>query len=128
MTDEHASGHDIEQDPRAGFLTDQEPVTGEHDSEIADELEGVPQSATVLAEADLSVLDERPRPGPPREYRFPAFERRVLDSGLTVVTCHTPGRALLAANLILPGGVALEPAERAGATVLLARALTEGTH
>ena len=127
MTDEHGSGtRDHTEDPESGFLTDQDPPAemAEHElTAIADE----PASATVLTEPDLSVLDERPRPGPPREYRFPAFERAVLDNGLTVIWCHTPARPLLAANLILPGGAAGEPPERGGVTVLTARALTEGT-
>jgi zinc protease len=127
MTDEHPSGGaEQHEDPAARFLTDQDPITEDAETEI-EALEHEPAGATVLAEPDLSVLDERPRPGPPREYHFPAFERAVLANGLTLLTCHTPGRPLLAANLILPGGAAAEPATAAGVTVLLARALTEGT-
>jgi predicted Zn-dependent peptidase len=127
VTDEHVGGSPEQpEDPRSRFLTDQDPAadTGEHQVEALDH---EPPTATVLAEPDLSVLDVRPRPGPPRDYRFPAFERMRLESGLTVISCHTPGRPLLAANLILHGGAAAEPAELAGVTVLLARMLTEGT-
>ena len=76
---------------------------------------------------DLSVLDVRPGPGRPREYHFPRFERFTLSNGLTVVHAHVPGRALLAAQLLLPGGGWTEPADQAGVTVLTARAMTEGT-
>ncbi len=73
------------------------------------------------------VLSVRPAPGLPREYRFPAFQRTILDSGLQVLTVDLPGRPLVSANLVIRRGVSDEPAELAGATVLAARALTEGT-
>jgi len=79
----------------------------------------------------LAVLDKRPLPGKPREYDFPAFERKVLDNGLTVIRAHVPGRPLLQAQLLVRGdaggGSTSEPAEYAGATVLTARAMSEGT-
>jgi zinc protease len=79
----------------------------------------------------LAVLDKRPQPGKPREYDFPAFERNVLDNGLTVIRAHVPGRPLLQAQLLVRGdaggGGTSEPAEYAGATVLTARGMSEGT-
>ncbi len=79
------------------------------------------------APADLSVLDVRPGPGAPREYHFPRTERHRLPNGLTVVHAHVAGRALIAAQLLLPGGGWTEPAGMAGITVLTGRAMTEGT-
>jgi zinc protease len=129
VTDErHAGEHDHEDDPRSGFLTDQDLEVGAEPE--ADPLLEAPAAATVLtpeAVPDLSVLERRPVPGPPREYHFPSFERARLDSGLTVVTADVPGRPLLAAHLVLPGGVANEPAAEGGVTVLAARGMTEGT-
>lgn len=78
-------------------------------------------------EVDLSVLDIRPGPGRPREYRFPRFERFRLSNGLTVVHAHLPGRALLAAQLLLPGGGWTESPTESGVTVLTGRAMPEGT-
>jgi predicted Zn-dependent peptidase len=79
----------------------------------------------------LAVLDQRPRPGEPRDYDFPAFERGTLDNGLTLIRCHVPGRPLLQAQLIIRGdaggGATSEDAEVAGATALTARAMSEGT-
>ena len=79
----------------------------------------------------LAVLDQRPQPGQPREYDFPAFERSTLHNGLTIVRCHVPGRPLLQAQLIVRGdaggGATSEAAGQAGATVLAARAMSEGT-
>ena len=50
-----------------------------------------------------------------------------MSNGLTVVHAHVPGRALLAAQLLIPGGGWTEPADRAGVTVLTGRAMPEGT-
>jgi zinc protease len=73
------------------------------------------------------ILAERPSPGQPRTYRFPAFERAVLPSGLQVLTVHVPGRPLVSANLVFLRGAGDEAGEIGGATVLAARAMTEGT-
>ena len=73
------------------------------------------------------ILAIRPSPGKPRSYSFPAFERTVLPSGLQVLAIHVPGRPLVSANLIFRHGAVDEPAGVAGATVLSARALSEGT-
>ena len=73
------------------------------------------------------VLSSRPSPGQPRRYEFPAFERTVLPSGLQILTVDVPGRPLVSANLVIRRGAAEEPGEQAGATVLAARAMTEGT-
>ncbi len=73
------------------------------------------------------VTQARPTPGAPRPYDFPAFERRVLASGLNLITVHLPARPLIAVSMVFRNGAADEPAEVAGATVLAARALTEGT-
>jgi zinc protease len=79
----------------------------------------------------LAVLDERPIPGAPREYRFPSFERSTLPNGLDLIRAHVPGRPLLQALLLVrdgPAGAAAgEPLEAAGVTVLAARAMPEGT-
>ncbi|MDP9483317.1 MAG: insulinase family protein, partial [Chloroflexota bacterium] len=76
---------------------------------------------------DSAVVATRPTPGHPRPYLFPSFERAVLANGLTVLSVHLPGRPLVSAQLVYLNGAADEPAEEAGATVLSARALTEGT-
>ncbi len=73
------------------------------------------------------VVTERPVPGTPRPYDFPAFERSRLANGLGLILVDLPGRPLVSASLVLRNGAADEPAEEAGATVLSARALTEGT-
>ncbi len=77
--------------------------------------------------SELDYLATRPGASDPRPYHFPPFERRRLDNGLTIISAHLAGRPLLAAQLILEGGAGVEPAELAGVTALLARALPEGT-
>ena len=73
------------------------------------------------------VVAERPEPGTPRPYAFPAVARTQLDNGLTVLVADLPGRPLISAILIVPVGAVDEPASDGGSAVLAARALTEGT-
>ena len=73
------------------------------------------------------VVSTRPTPGDPRRYLFPAFERTRLSNGLTVIAVPVPGRPLVTASLVLRNGAVDEAAAHAGATVLAARALSEGT-
>lgn len=79
----------------------------------------------------LSVLDRRPMPGRPRHYDFPDFSRSQLPNGLTLLRAHVPGRPLLQAQLVVHGddlGVASsEDPGQAGVSVLMARAMSEGT-
>ena len=77
--------------------------------------------------AGTGVVDERPVPGDPRPYDFPAFERGRLANGMTVLSAHLGGRALVSAALVIRNGAADEPGAHAGATILAARALSEGT-
>jgi zinc protease len=136
----------LEDQAEKGFATDQDVVAeAEHPADdngalTPDNLVGddAPRDATVVAppaedavilvhDSDLSILDVRPGPGRPREYHFPRFERMTLANGLNVVHADVPGRALLAAQLLLPGGGWSEPADQAGVTVLTGRAMPEGT-
>jgi predicted Zn-dependent peptidase len=73
------------------------------------------------------VVAARPTHGEPRPFQFPRFEREELSNGLGLISVHLPGRALVSATLVLPSGAVDEPAEQAGITSLMARALTEGT-
>jgi predicted Zn-dependent peptidase len=73
------------------------------------------------------MIKERPVPGTPRPYEFPHSERATLANGLRVVVTPMPMRELVTASLVIRTGAADEPAAAGGATVLAARALTEGT-
>ena len=73
------------------------------------------------------IIAERPVPGQPRRYDFPETFRTTLPNGLRVVVTPMAGRELVAASLAIRVGAADEPPALAGATVLAARGLTEGT-
>lgn len=80
-----------------------------------------------MSGSSASGWPERPTPGEPRPYTFPAFTRHRLANGLSVITVDLPDRPLLAGVLVALGGAGDDPADEAGATVLMARALSEGT-
>ncbi|MEA2578257.1 MAG: zinc protease, partial [Chloroflexota bacterium] len=84
-------------------------------------------TGTDQLERDGYVIAERPTPGEPRPYEFPAIARAQLDNGLTVLVADLPGRPLTSASIVLPTGAVDEPADEGGAAVLAARSLTEGT-
>lgn len=69
----------------------------------------------------------RPQPGPAREYRFPKFERRVLNNGLTVLVAPTHNLPIVTVLAIVDAGAVAEPAGQEGVAELTARALNEGT-
>jgi len=74
-----------------------------------------------------TTIPQRPSPGAPRPYEFPAVEEQRLSNGLRILAADMPGRPLIAASLVLRNGAVDEPADAGGATVLAARALAEGT-
>ena len=84
-------------------------------------------SATTESGPGDPVVAERPQPGPPRAYDFPAVSAHRLANGLSILIVDLPGRPLVSATLVVTDGAAEEPADKAGALVLAARALTEGT-
>ena len=73
------------------------------------------------------VVETRPGAATPRDYDFPAFERRRLSNGFEVIVVEMPGRPLVSASLLIRHGAADEPAQLGGVSVLAARALAEGT-
>jgi zinc protease len=84
-------------------------------------------TGTDQLERDGYVIAERPTPGAPRPYEFPAIARAEFDNGLTILVADLPGRPLTSASIVVPTGAVDEPPDQGGAAVLAARALTEGT-
>jgi len=84
-------------------------------------------SAVDGLERDGGVIAERPVPGTPRPYAFPSVATHRLANGLTILIADLPGRPLISASLIMHNGASDEPPGLGGATVLAARALSEGT-
>lgn len=74
-----------------------------------------------------TVVAQRPVPGTPRRYEFPAADRTTLANGIAVAWVHMPGRGLVTASFVTRSGAVDEPPTLGGAAVLAARALTEGT-
>jgi zinc protease len=75
----------------------------------------------------MTVVAERPAAGEPRPYHFPSFSRERLSNGIDVIAVHLPERELLTAVLFESIGASDERDDEAGLTVLMARAMTEGT-
>jgi predicted Zn-dependent peptidase len=84
-------------------------------------------STTLDPRSEGPVVAERPLPGAPRTYEFPAIAMDRLANGLTVLIADLPGRPLVSASVVIRGGATEEPAAEGGSTVLAARALSEGT-
>ncbi len=68
-----------------------------------------------------------PAPGPPRPFRFPAFERRSLPGGLTLLAAAVPRTPLLCAELVLDAGAQREPPDRSGLASFTAALIDEGS-
>jgi zinc protease len=69
----------------------------------------------------------RPQAGPPRDYRFPFFERVTLDNGLSVIVAPVHKLPIVSAALVVDAGASSESPGADGVAQLTARALTEGT-
>ena len=77
--------------------------------------------------SEAKVISERPVPGHPRPYDFPDTIRTQLGNGLRVIVTPMHGRELVSVALAFRAGASDEVPAQGGATVLAARALTEGT-
>ncbi len=77
--------------------------------------------------SEIRIVAERPTPGTPRPYEFPTVHRSRLANGVSLVVADLPGRPLVSATMLLRNGAVDELDADGGATVLAARALTEGT-
>jgi zinc protease len=79
----------------------------------------------MTATAESKAL--RPTPGPPREYRFPAFERRTLENGLQIVVAPVTKLPLVTVAVLMDAGAVCDPAGREGTAELAAKLMVEGT-
>ena len=73
------------------------------------------------------VTSLRPKPGPPRLYRFPEFHHEVLPSGIRVVTALVKKLPLATVLVIVDAGSVKEPRGKEGIASLTAAGLLEGT-
>ncbi|HEY5086033.1 MAG TPA: pitrilysin family protein, partial [Gemmatimonadaceae bacterium] len=73
------------------------------------------------------TIATRPQAGPAREYHFPAFKRRTLANGLTLLIAPTHSLPVVTVFAIVDAGAVAEPAGQEGVAQLTARTLNEGT-
>jgi zinc protease len=69
----------------------------------------------------------RPKPGAPRTYHFPRFERHALANGLRLVVAPVTKLPIATVILVAEAGATADPAGREGLAQLTARSLLEGT-
>ena len=69
----------------------------------------------------------RPRPGPPRPYAFPPFERRTLTNGMTLIVAPAHKLPVVSVIAIIDAGAVADPIGREGLATLTAAMLPEGT-
>ena len=69
----------------------------------------------------------RPKPGAPRAYHFPRFERGALPNGLKLVVAPITKLPLVTITMIADAGAVCDPSGRAGTAQLTAKLLLEGT-
>jgi zinc protease len=68
-----------------------------------------------------------PPPGPARTVRYPLPVATTLPNGLRVVAVRIPGSALVAADLVIPGGSIADPDAAPGVASLTVSLLARGT-
>lgn len=69
----------------------------------------------------------RPKPGPPREYHFPRFERRRLENGLELVVAEATKLPVVTVVVLVDAGAVCDPPGAEGAAQLVAKLMLEGT-
>ena len=87
-------------------------------------------AARAVAQESQTVAGARstpPPPGPQRAVRYPAPVATTLPNGLRVLAVRVPGSALVAADLVVPGGAAADPEAMSGVAALTAALITRGT-
>ncbi len=81
----------------------------------------------VYALAPAAVRKQPPAPGAAIAARVPAATEKTLANGLRVIVANRPGLPLIAADLRIAAGGALDPADRAGLAAMTADLATRGT-
>jgi Predicted Zn-dependent peptidases len=73
-----------------------------------------------------STAAPKPQPGPPRDYRFPYFDRRTLSNGIQILVAPVAKLPLVSVLALVEAGASVEPAGKHGIAALTARLLLEG--
>jgi zinc protease len=75
----------------------------------------------------MMVTSLRPKPGPPRSYRFPQFKDETLPSGVRLITAPVAKLPLVTVLVLVNAGSTSEPRGKEGVAALTAAGLLEGT-
>jgi zinc protease len=75
----------------------------------------------------MTAAPPRPSAGPPRQWRFPAFESRELRNGLRLIVASTTKLPVVTLQAVIDAGASRDPLDRAGLARLTVQALAEGT-
>ncbi len=125
---------DILNDARSVTIRYLPAGTGAKGDTIADASTIQPTSIDIpQAEIPTFVLappDQRqqpPPPGPPVAAKVPVATEQTLPNGLRVIVAQRPALPLVAANLGIAAGDALDPSDRAGLAEMTAQLTTRGT-
>ena len=73
------------------------------------------------------VVALRPKPGPPRSYRFPEFHSEILPSGIRLLVAPVDKLPLVTVLVVVDTGSSNDPAAKEGIARLTAKALLEGS-
>ncbi len=73
------------------------------------------------------TASERPQPGAPRAYEFPATTRFTLDTGLRIIVAPMPRLPLVSVVAVVDAGASADAPGQDGLATLTASALAEGT-
>src|SRR3982751_4594923 len=74
------------------------------------------------------VATPRPKPGPPRNYRFPSFSQETLSNGIRLITAPVGKLPLATVLVLVDAGSTVDPTGKEGVAALTAAALLEGSH
>ncbi|MGH7616089.1 MAG: M16 family metallopeptidase, partial [Gemmatimonadaceae bacterium] len=69
----------------------------------------------------------RPKPGPPRDYQFPHFERRTLSNGLELIVAPVTKLPIVTVAVLIDAGAVCDSPGLDGTALLTAKLLLEGT-
>ena len=76
---------------------------------------------------ELSTVSRKPLPGVSRPYSFPAFERRTLPNGMSLLIAPVHKLPLVTALAVIEAGASCDPTNCEGLAGLVAQMLPEGT-
>src|ERR1051325_911017 len=74
-----------------------------------------------------AIRPARPAPGPPRDYRFPSFEKRPLPNGMQLLVATVAKLPLVTVTAIVDAGAVCDGDGLDGLARLVAKLLLEGT-